>query len=968
MGGLHLRKAVGGFAAVCGLGGTLHAASAWAQDPPVAPGLEEVTVTGTRIAHDGTTTPTPVTVVDAQRIQDLGATNIGQVLNTLPAFRASTTPQTSNIQPREAGTIQADLRGLGPTRTLVLVDGRRFVPSTQEGTVDLNQIPTLLIDRTEVVTGGASAAYGSDAVAGVVNVILKSKLQGLISQLQYGQAQAGDDRDYLAGIAGGTELFHGRGHATAAFEYEDNQGTGDCYTRSWCAREYQVITNPGTATVPKLAGFPANNILPSAHTVTAVPGGLIVSPVRVNGKVVNSSLPGTTFQPDGTPYPFQYGLVFPNNSTFMAGGQGYNGFIGAPLLVIPTQRTVSFLGLDYNLTDQLKGTLQFSYGRVTSNGRGPQTRDTSAGSVITIHGDNPYLPAGLRSALLAAGAPLTGATTFTLGRMGDDFGYTNNRAGMDLYRAVAALKGEISESWRWDASYQFGTTEYGQTVANDRISEQVAGIALTPGQPTRIQLAADAVLNPTTGQIVCRSTLTNPGNGCQPVNLFGLNRYSAAAKQYLYGTATQSQNFKQHVVAADLQGELFHTWAGPIPVAAGVEYRSNQVSTTADPISATSGFYVFNSSIVGGTVRVKEGYVETDVPLASHQRWASSLSLNGAVRLTDYDTSGRVTTWKYGVVYEPQDWLRLRATRSRDIRAPNVGELFSPLTTGFQTVSGILTPTVSGGNPHLTPESATTTTAGLTVVGSGSLEGLRASVDYYDIDLHNAISTLSAQLIVDRCRTQNVYCNLVTFGANGSPSQVQTLFLNLNRLQTSGFDLELGYRLPLRRLFTAVPGTLDFSLLATRLEHLKTTDVTGVAIDRAGVTGNNVSGGGAGMPYWQMDGLLTYSNGPLSLSVESRWIDAGLFDSTLIGPGQSGYNVNLPNSVNDNHVAGVVTFNLGARYRVLAVRDNTLELFLGVQNLFNRDPPVAPSSQGSTNLLLFDPLGRAYRAGVRLNF
>jgi outer membrane receptor protein involved in Fe transport len=161
---------------------------------------------------------------------------------------------------------------------------------------------------------------------------------------------------------------------------------------------------------------------------------------------------------------------------------------------------------------------------------------------------------------------------------------------------------------------------------------------------------------------------------------------------------------------------------------------------------------------------------------------------------------------------------------------------------------------------------------------------------------------------------------------------------------------------------------LDFSLLATRLEHLKTTDVTGVAIDRAGVTGNNVSGGGAGMPYWQMDGLLTYSNGPLSLSVESRWIDAGLFDSTLIGPGQSGYNVNLPNSVNDNHVAGVVTFNLGARYRVLAVRDNTLELFLGVQNLFNRDPPVAPSSQGSTNLLLFDPLGRAYRAGVRLNF
>jgi outer membrane receptor protein involved in Fe transport len=938
------------------------------QEPQPAATLEEVTVTGSRITRDGTTTPTPVTVVSQERLEDLGATNIGQVLNTLPSFRASTSSQTSNIQPHEAGTTQADLRGLGPNRTLVLVDGRRFMPSTQEGTVDLNQIPTLLIDRSEVVTGGASAAYGSDAVAGVVNLILKSHLEGVISQLQYGETEQSDGKDYLAGIAGGTGFAGSRGHVMAAFEYEDNQGTGGCYTRDWCAREYQDITNTSTATVPKLAGYPANNILPDSHTVTAAPGGLIVSPVRVNGTVVNSTLPGTTFQANGTPYPFQYGLVFPNNPTFMEGGQGYNGFIAAPLMVIPTDRYVSFLGLDYDITDSVKGSLQLSYGRTTSDGRGPQTRDTSTGSTITIHGDNPYLPDAVRSALLAAGAPLTNATSFTLGRIGDDFGYTDNRNTTDLYRVLAALKGPIAGSWKWDAYYEFGVTDYSQVVTNDRISEQVPGVPLPSGQPTRIQLAADAVINPATGQIVCRSTLTYPANGCQPANLFGLNNYSAAAQSYLYGTATEAQTFKQHVVAANVQGDLFQTWAGTVPLAAGVEYRTNEVSTVADPISATSGFYVFNNSIAGGSIRVREGYVETDVPLATKQWWAQSLSLNGAARLTHYDTSGTVTTWKYGAVYEPTGWLRLRGTRSRDIRAPNVGELYSPLTSAFQTVNGILTPIVTGGNSQLTPESATTTTGGFTVVGSGWLDGLRASVDYYDIDLRNAISTLTPQVLVNRCQQQGTYCDLVTFAPNGTVAQVRSLYLNLNEVQTSGFDMELGYRLPLTRWFAKAPGTLDFNLLATRLEHLKTTDITGLSIDRAGVDGNNVSGGGAGLPLWQMDGLLTYAAGPLSLSLETRWISAGLFDATLIGPGQGGYNVNLPNSINDNHVAGVVYFNLGARYRVLEVKDNTLEVFFGVQNLLNRDPPVAPSNQGSSNLLLFDPLGRSYRLGLRLNF
>ena len=930
--------------------GTLASRGASAQGQTES--LEEITITGSRIVRDGVTAPTPVTVVSAERLQNLGATNIGQVLNTLPSFRASSSPQTANIQPRAAGTSLADLRGLGTNRTLVLVNGRRFVPSTLEGAVDLNQIPTLLLERSEVVTGGASAQYGSDAVAGVVNLILNNTLEGVRTDLQYGRAEQGDGVDYHAGIAGGTKFADGRARITAAIEYERNEGTGDCYSRDWCALEYQVITNPATATVPKLAGYPANNILPASHTVAAVVGGLIVS----------GPLKGTAFRADGTPHAYQYGTVFPNNSTFMYGGDGDNGFIRAPLMVVPVTRHNGFLSAQVDITDALQSTMEFSFGTVRAHGRGAQTRDTSAGSVITIRGDNPYLPAAVKTALTTAGQPLTSATSFVLGRMGDDFGYTDNVSKTDVLRALAGLKGAITGNWKWDAYYQYGETNYDQTIENNRIQQQVAGVPLATGQASRIQLAADAVLNPATGQIVCRSTLTNPANGCRPANLFGLNNFSQAAKDYLYGTAWQSQSFKQHVVAANVQGDLFHTWAGPVPLALGAEYRQNKVDTTADPISATSGFYVFNSSIVGGKVSVREGYLETSVPLARDMPALHSLDLNGAVRVTDYNTSGSVTTWKYGMTYEPLGWLRLRATHSRDIRAPNTDELFRPRTTAFQTVDGILTPTVSGGNTTLTPEAADTITAGFAIRGSGIFQGFRSSVDYYDIDLDNAISTLTPQLLVTRCRTQGVYCDLVDFNPSGSVAQVRTVFQNLNRLQTKGFDIEVSYAHALGA------GTLDASVLATRLEHLATTDITGITIDRAGVTGNNVSGGGAGLPKWQINALLTYATGPLSLSLEGRFIDDGLFDATLIGAEQAGYDVNLPNSVNTNHVASAVYVNLGVRYRLPKAGGRDAELFAGVQNLLDRDPPVAPSNQGSTNMILFDPLGRAYRLGVRVNF
>jgi iron complex outermembrane receptor protein len=955
-----------------------------AAQEPVAEELEEITVTGSRIARDGIASPTPVTVIGAQRLADLGSPNIGQLLNTLPSFRATSGPQTANIQPRNAGLVLADLRGLGTARTLVLVDGRRFMPSTQEGNVDLNQIPTLLIDRTEIVTGGASAAYGSDAVAGVVNLILKSDLDGIRTQLQYGQTEEGDGENLLAGFAMGTPFAGDRGHVTFALEYEDNKGVGDCYTRDWCREEYQVVGNVGG----NLTALPANLILPRTHNLSAVPGGIILAQ---GGFVPDAAAPGgsrslnppgaTAFTPfplagvafnaDGTPRQFQFGDRYgaaANPQTFMVGGEGYNGYIGAPLIVVPVERYNAFLKSEFTLTDNLEGFFEGSFGHTKSEGRGAQTRDP-APTNITIRGDNPFIPTALRTSLLNAGLTTDSRTAFLLGRMGDDFGPTKNLVENDTYRAMAGLKGSLTGSWTWDAYYQYGASSYDQEVRNNRIQQLVPGVAQLGNAPVRIQLAADVTTNPANGQPICRSTLTNPGNGCVPVNLFGLNNFSQAARDWLYGTSNLAVDLTQHVVAASMQGDLFDTWAGTVPLAFGAEYRTNKVETNADPISRTSGFYVFNAPDVEGEIKVKEAFLETVVPIARDLPGARLIELNGAVRVTDYDISGDVTTWKYGVVYEPLDGLRFRATQSRDIRAPNLDELYRPQTTATQTILGSLTRSITGGNTALVPEEADTFTVGVTF---SMLDGIRASVDYFDIEIENVITTLSGATVVTRCRTIGAYCDQVDFlnpaDRSSPPVETRTLFQNLNSLEVSGFDFELGYNLPIG------DSSFDFTLLATRMVHLTTTDVTGTQVDRAGVTGNNVSGGGAGMPEWQANGLITFAHGPASVTLETRFIDSGKFDSTLIGPDDPRYAAALTSptlrnsTINRNEVASVVYFNLGGTYKFTGFKETEMELFAGVQNLLDRDPPVAPSNQGSSNLILFDPLGRAYRLGVRANF
>jgi outer membrane receptor protein involved in Fe transport len=948
------RIVAGGVATVVAL--LLAPGIALAQSPPPSgeQPLQEVVVTGSHLGNTGFATPTPVTVVGSADLERQGISNVANLLNTLPAFRAQSTPATTAIFINNAGANLADLRGLGAQRTLVLVDGRRFVPGTTagggfapSGAVDLNMIPAALVQRAEVVTGGASAAYGSDAVAGVVNLILDTKLQGLKSSIQYGESESSDAEELYVTLAGGSSFAGERGHFVVGGEYVDNRGSGDCYSRDWCAVGYNTISNP----TPQLNGLARQVILPGSLPATASFGGLITGgPLR-----------GTEFRSDGSVFQHDYGTFFGTPPTFANGGifqsgggaDPQNGFYNNFPLVAPVERYSTLAHADFAFTDALNGFVEASYGHVEATTNGSQPRNLGN---LTIRRDNPYLPAAVATAM-----DNFALTSFAFGRIGNDFGPQRGEVKRGTLRAAAGLDGAFGESnWKWDAYYQYGETNYHQRGFNTQITDNFAR-------------AVDAVRAPN-GDIVCRSTLTDPNNplvqGCQPLNLFGENNFSPAAVGYSFGTAAQDTQLTQNVVAATVRGDLMELPAGKLTVAAGAEHRIEDASGSADPVSTALRFFTSpGAPISGPAVKVTEGFLEAGVPLLTDKAWARSLAVNAAVRRTHYSTSGSVTTWKGGINWEPLDFLRFRATRSRDIRAPNFFELNNPVSTSFQLItdpqagnSGFLVPVRLSGNANLDPEVADTFTAGFVVTAARNLQ---VSLDYFDIKLDGAIATLGGQVIVSRCAAGATdLCSLVTRtnGATGTLLGVTNPNLNLNTLKTRGVDLESSYSLPL------AGGDLSMRLLGTFVMDLITVDPTGLAVDRAGMNGSPVSQP-SGLPHFMGNASFTWTKNALAGTVQVRYVSDGLYNSTLIGPGQPGYAATLPNSVSDNDVPSMAYVDLNASYDILDSADRKVQVFGVVNNLFDKDPPNdLPSSYGVTNPVLYDVLGRSFKVGVRVSF
>lgn len=924
--------------------GLATAASAYGQvqstDGSADTSVADIVVTGSRISvASGASLPTPTTMVDSTVSRSLGIANVGDALLQLPSMLNSASPgQTTALSPENIGSRIANLRGLGAERTLILVDGRRFAPSTATGSVDMTLIPSAIVTRSDIVTGGASAAYGSDAVAGVINLITDTRLEGLRGQVQSGISQRGDNATIQASLAAGTGFAGGRGHIVVAGEYERNEGQGDYYSRDWSARETCQLANFADPSQPR------NLIIDNCRT------GFLTTPGLIDGGPFSDQ----QFSDDGrslVPFvPGSYRGFFQSGGT----GQGENAFFSGPVMVPSYERYSLYAHSDIELSDVFNPFVSVSFGSTVGENVGAQGRFSRfTGGGLTLSGENPYLPAVVRAAIGPAG-------TVTVGKAMNDLGNAIGRSETSTLRVVAGVKGEIAPSWRWDVYYQHGRTDYEQRLSNNII-------------PARLRQAIDAI-QLLDGSIACR----DQSNGCQPYNPLGRSNFTPEAAAFVTGTAVLEKIIKQDVFSANLSGELFDLPGGPFAIAFGAEHRKDSLSTQADPISLSNGFYTFNSANVAGSVSVTEGYLEANAPLLADLPFAHSLSLNGAVRRTDYSTSGAVTTWKAGGVWEPTDFLRFRVTRSRDIRAPNIAELFSPLVSGQVSVTDprsgtqVLTPLLTGGNPALQPEIADTTTIGLVVTPlQNSSNSLFFSVDYYDINVDNVISSTGATNILQQCEAGSAAdCARVTRNGVGAISLITDTQANLNRLATRGIDFEVNYR----RAISG--GSLSFRGLATYVDRLVTYyTATGTSVDLAGQSGNSNFGAGPGVPHFQATSYLTWKgDGGTSVTVQNRYVGKGRYDVLQVGPDQEGYDLAIAgppsanNSNNDNSVSSRFYTNLSISQSIPAFGRGSVELYAVVNNLFDQDPPIAPGASSATNGILFDQIGRAFIAGVRFSY
>jgi iron complex outermembrane receptor protein len=897
-------------ALMLGQGAFGHAAAA---DAPSQ--VDEIVVTATRVARAGFEAPTPTTQVGALDIQKSNATNIADQLNKVPEFRADSTPATTSHSSQQAGGNFLDLRGLGATRTLVLVDGMRFVPTTAASTIDTNVIPVGLIDHVDVVTGGASAAWGSDAVAGVVNLVLKHNLTGLQGEASFGESQRSDDREYHVALSGGTNFAGGDGNIMFGAEYSDNGGVGS--NRSWFQQHWATISNP--AYKPG-NGQPQDLIVPDVHVSTASLGGVITS----------GPLKGTQFLPGGGTTPFQYGTNV--GSTYMQGGSGiYPGDLVD--LVTPLQHGAFMARVSYDFSPTLQGFAEATLGYSRSRFNLSTSYETGT---ITIQKDNAFLPTSIVNQMTA-----DNITSFQMGRISPDIAYNVVDDSNLTMRGAAGLKGQLGGGWTWDANLEIGRTRYSASVYNNILN-------------TNWNQAVDSVIGPN-GQPTCRSTLTNPTNGCVPLNLFGYGSPSSAAIAYITSTQSLLTHIDEQAAQANLHGTPFSTWAGPVSLATGVEFRHEALNQEADANSQAGAFQIGNPRAMSGSYNVEELYAETVVPLVEGVTLVKNLDLNAAARVTNYSTIGTVETWKVGLSWALNDEWRVRATRSRDIRAPNLNDLYTPYILTFSTITDPQTGkqlTVSQpqeGNPDLKAEIADTTTAGI-VYQPEWLSGLRLSVDYYNIDLKGAVGTLTAQNIINRCESGDTsLCQYITRDDTGNITTVVRTNINLSEMKTDGVDGEISYATPLSRYFESLPGSIDLRLLTSWTDNFITDDGTTV-LNTGGVSGT-------GGPHWRATASVTYDNGPLRLYAETRYV----------GPGE--YDVNL--TYNNNHVNSQTVVNTTVQYTLKHEGDRNLQLFATINNLFDAAPPVAPYNfifGSPTTASLFDVIGRRFVVGARFAY
>ena len=963
--------------------------AATAQPDQPAAGEEEIVVTGTHVVRDGYQAPTPLTVLTREDIQNSSpSNNIADFVNELPSVAGSTRPSNSrlNLSSGQAGVNALNMRNLGEVRTLILLDGRRSVASTITGLIDINTIPQMLVQRVEVVTGGVSATYGSDAVAGVVNFILDNHFHGVTIQGDSGITRYGDGFNYSGGIAAGFNFADGRAHFMVQGEIAHRDGIFETSERDWNQTGYVRIQDPNW--VSNVSTTPRFLIRTMVGAANSTPGGLITGST---GGTANR-LRGIYFVGGGAQAQYQYGaLTFPNPAgsaapTLTQGGDWRVNDSGRRIGLDPQDDRYGLFGrISYEFSDAFEIFAQASYNRqhILFNS-GP---NLSTG--IAIKPDNAYLIQQLTPAQRA------GITGVTLATTAADlpFREADNRRAVQRY--LIGARGDFDmfgNSAHWDAYAQYGRAE---------LREQLRNIMNTQ----RMLNATDAVFSiagNTSSPIVCRINVdADPNNNdpaCVPLNRMGIGVANPAAIAYVLGAPYRDETVTEKDAGVNLSFNPFSTWAGPVSIAVGAEYREEKirgfVPTEFQPIitvsptgvrSTTNLWSVGNYLPSNGQYNVKEAYLEAVVPLGF------GLELNGAVRATDYSSSGYVTTWRAGATWQPIPDFRLRVTRSRDIRAPNLNELFqagsansdsvsnpffnaatgtsAPLNGVSYNTSSISYSGLNTGNPNLRPERADQWDVG-GVLTPRFLPGFAFSADYFRIDLQGAIDTISAQETINRCfEGIQEYCAAITQDpANATRILIRTQPFNYVRKLVRGIDFDASYRLPLDRLFSGAPGNFTLHGVATRyIENLSDTGIVdNFVLNTVGVTG-------LGTPTWIFRVSAAYDSPEGSITLVGRGVSSGRYTanalvcSTNCPVGRTNAELTQLPTYEVNHVHGALYFDLNVTKNFDAMGRGDGQFFISVTNLFDADPILVPETGLAANSTYSDLLGRQFRVGVRIH-
>ena len=936
--------------------------------------IEELVITGSRFVRPNLSQPTPITTLSADDILMSGTTDLGKQLAELPALGSTRTLSgSSNSFSDLAGLNLADLRRLGTVRTLTLVDGKRHVGGSPGTTsVDLNSIPTSLVERVEIITGGASAVYGSDAVSGVINIITKTDFEGFNFDVESGRAANGDyAENYQAGFTWGTNFNNDRGNVTFSARLSQ---IGDIQANDLpFTDDYGSVVNP--MDTGEDDGIPDRFLVANVVSEFIDENGVILLNGAPNSFSNSNGL--IAFDDNGNPLP-QAERDLSNSFAFgrPVGGCLYCFEIDDYVTVVPEIEQKTFNStFNYELTDNISAYVQAKY--ITSDiVENLQPSFDFFNTVIDV-AENPFLNESLRTELLAAG----GTEDFVLlNRFHNDRGGRINEIERETIRIVGGLKGMFetnAANLDWDFYYNYGTVE-----------NKVHG--LNRQLPDNFDQAVDSIRDPVTNEIRCRDTsLGVLGRPCVPFNPFG-QQNSAEAVAFSFVNTDEKQKLKQanagFTVITD-SSKLFELPSGPIDFATGVEWRKETSSTDGDPVvQADFTDSAAQPDEVGG-FEVGEAFVEFSVPILSNVFLVDDLTFDAAYRVADYTHTGRARANKYALTWSLIPQFALRGTYSEAVRAPAITEAFRPTTPGFADVDdpcdvdsinddpdrpanclalGIppnfdamdnaSVDAESSGNRNLKPEDSTSFTYGFILQPDWFAPGLSLTVDLYDIEIEDAITLVLAQSIVDNCVDATggpdpLFCNLFTRDSTNNIDFVRSTFINASKFETEGIDVQVNYDTDLDFNADWLDGSLRFNLTGNYLRELNFFEFQ----DRPDEV--NIERGEVGDPIRAFRSSLSYAMSAVTVGWEVRYVGnqkriaVGVDNDEDLSPSDTG-----SSTYQD------LTFRL-----FMPTESVDFELYGGVNNFTDEEPPLGLTGV-EDNEAIFDAVGRYYFLGVRGNF